>query len=113
MYWPANATPAVVCLLVTIAMGSWFASEAVKTGKERSNVRYLTSMLLMIVAAIGALIFGGKVLKGIRNGNAVAPNAVNMPSNAAGAANVPVPGGPAPNSNGAATNAGAVKITVA
>jgi hypothetical protein len=109
MSWPANATPAVVCLLVAIAMGSWFATEAVKTGKERSNVRYLTSMVLMIVAAAGALFFGGKVLKGIRNGNAVVPNAVNMPSTTAGAA-MPPPGAPVSSGNGAATNAKAANV---
>jgi hypothetical protein len=110
MYWPANSTPAVACLLVAIAMGSWFASEAVKEKKE--NGKYYTSMVLMIVAAIGALFFGIKVLNRIRNGNAGGNYAPvpNMPSNAAGAANVPAPGAPVPN---AATNAAAVKITVA
>lgn len=95
---------AIGFFVVAIAMMSWFASEAVKPKKEAA--KYYTSMALMIVSVVGGLWFGAQTLKAIRNG--VSSN-VNMPSNAAGAANVPAPGAPLP-SNAAPTNASANKV---
>jgi hypothetical protein len=87
-----NGKFAVASLIVAIAMGIWFATEAVKDKKE--NGKYYTSMMMMIVFACMVLFFGYGSIKNMRNG--YMPAAVNMPSNAAGAANVPAPGAPAP-----------------
>jgi hypothetical protein len=94
---------AIGLFVVAIAMMFWFVAEAVKTDKEKSAVRYWTSMALMIASGLGGLWFGAQTLKSIRNGNAGGNYAPvpNMPSNAAGAANVPAPGAP-PVTNAAA-----------
>jgi hypothetical protein len=83
---------AIGLFVVAIAMMFWFVAEAFKTDKEKSAVRYWTSMALMIASALGGLWFGAQTLKSIRNGNTGGYN--TMPSNAAGAANVPASGAP-------------------
>lgn len=92
---------AIGLFVVAIAMMFWFVAEAVKTDKEKSAARYWTSMALMIASALGGLWFGAQTLKSIRNG----VSNINMPSNAAGAANVPAPGAPLPSNAAAPTNA--------
>lgn len=101
MYLTDNIKFAIVALLVAIAMGMWFATEAFKEGKDHSNARYYTAMSLMVVFVGMACVFAYKSYK---NGNAMPI----MPSINAGAANVPVPGGPAP--TGAPTNAKAANV---
>lgn len=99
-YMSQNGKFAVASMIVAIAMGIWFATEAVKDKKEGG--KYYTSMIMMIVFAGMALFFGYGSIK-----NGQIPAGVNMPSNVAGGANVPVPGAPAPL---VATNASANKM---
>ena len=87
-----NGKIAAASLVVAIAMGIWFATEAVKDKKE--NGKFYTSMVMMIVFACSAIYFSMGSIKNMRNGSM--PAAVNMPSNVAGAVNAPAPGAPMP-----------------
>ncbi len=99
-YMSQNGKFAVASMIVAIAMGIWFATEAVKDKKE--DGKYYTSMIMMILFACMTLFFGYGSIK-----NMSMPTGINMPSSVAGGANVPVPGAPAPL---VATNASANKM---
>jgi hypothetical protein len=98
-----NGKFAAASLIVAIAMGIWFTTEAVKDKKE--NGKFYTAMVMMILFAVSAIYFSLGSMKNMRNG--YMPAAINMPSNAAGGANVPAPGAPMPL---VATNAAANKV---